>query len=109
MAYYSLNNKYGKFRNQEKLLNNCIDSKLQVSMMVDDWIGMATCIIGNNGLVVKLKSYILRDLPLFIRHYNLSNWKLVDMETIRCSRIQSAIKKNDIQVTKLFVDSVIPS
>ena len=59
MAYYSLNNKYGKFRNQEKLLNNCIDSKLQVSMMVDDWIGMATCIIGNNGLVVKLKSYIL--------------------------------------------------
>ena len=104
MAYYSLNNKYGKFRNQEKLLNNCIDSKLQVSMMVDDWIG-----IGNNGLAVKLKSYILRDLPLFIRHYNLSNWKLVDMETIRCSRIQSAIKKNDIQVTKLFVDSVIAS
>ena len=54
MAYYSLNNKYGKFRNQEKLLNNCIDSKLQVSMMVDDWIGMATCIIGNNGLVVNM-------------------------------------------------------
>ena len=104
MAYYSLNNKYGKSRNQEKLLNNCIDSKLQVSMMVDDWIG-----IGNNGLAVKLKSYILRDLPLFIRHYNLSNWKLVDMETIRCSRIQSAIKKNDIQVTKLFLDSVIAS
>ena len=70
---------------------------------------MATCIIGNNGLVVKLKSYILRDLPLFIRDYNSSNWKLVDMETIRCSRIQSAIKKNDIQVTKLFVDSVIAS
>ena len=104
MAYYSLNNKYGKSRNQEKLLNNCIDSKLQVSMMVDDWIG-----IGNNGLAVKLKSYILRDLPLFIRHYNLSNWKLVDMETIRCSKIQSAIKMNDIQVTKLFLDSVIAS
>ena len=32
MAYYSLNNKYGKFRNQEKLLSNCIDSKLQISI-----------------------------------------------------------------------------
>ena len=115
VAHYDSNKEYLRAATPEirrQFLNNCIDSKLQAALITDDTITMATTIDGNDGLVAKLKAYILRDLPLFIRRYHYSKcqqrpkesfgdwWTRKLLKAAECDL--EKVKKDDIQVTELI-------
>ena len=115
VAHYDSNKEYLGTATEEirrQFLNNCIDAKLQASLIVDDSVTMATRIEGDDGLIAKLKSYILRDLPVFIRRYHYSNCKQGPKETFGSwwtrKQLKAAecdletVKKEDLQVTELI-------
>ena len=115
VAHYDSNKEYLGTATEEirrQFLNNCIDAKLQASLIVDDSVTMATRIEGDDGLIAKLKAYILRDLPVFIRRYHYSNCKQGPKETFGSwwtrKQLKAAecdletVKKEDLQVTELI-------
>ena len=109
VAHHDSNKDYLKAATPEikrQFLNNCVDSKLQAAMITDDILTMDTPIMGEaDSLLVWLKDYFLRDLPLFIRRVHYSNCKQRPKETFRDWWTRKLVKASECELDKVKTEA----
>ena len=91
---------------QQNFLYSCIDSKLQNALRTDESISQRTEIMGDDGLLAKLKAVFMKDYPLFVRRYNYSRCKQSAKEPFSEWWTKKKLKAQECELEKVTKDDV---